>query len=158
MYDIFTNLGHFLPILEPWDSILGYLINLGVWKCYIRAQRRSKKMIMTKNEHPSPDSSINTDAWHFHQFWPFFTNFGALWNIDPILGNLVTLGVWKCYIWARQGRKWGRRTKNEHSSPNSSVDTDVWHFYQFGPFLTNFGAMGLNFGIPNQFRCLKVLY
>jgi hypothetical protein len=24
--------------------------------------------------------------------------------------------------------------------------------------LTNFGALGHNFGIPNQFRCLKLLY
>ena len=30
MYGIFTNFTHFLPILDPWDSILGYIIALGV--------------------------------------------------------------------------------------------------------------------------------
>jgi hypothetical protein len=30
MYGIFTNFAHFSPILVPWDSILGYIITLGV--------------------------------------------------------------------------------------------------------------------------------
>ena len=31
---IFTNFDHFDPILEPWDTILQYLINLGVKVLY----------------------------------------------------------------------------------------------------------------------------
>jgi hypothetical protein len=49
-------------------------------------------------------------------------------------------------------------TKNKHPSPNSSIYTDVWHCYQFCPFVTNCIALGPNFGLPNHFKCLKVLY
>ena len=91
-----------------------------------------------------------------------FTNFCHFWPIlvhwDSILGYLITLDVSKCFIRAQPGWKWGNRNKNEHASPDISVYTDVWHFYQFWPFLTNFRALGLNFGIPNHFRCLNVLY
>jgi hypothetical protein len=39
-----------------------------------------------------------------------------------------------------------------------SILTDVLQFYQFWSFLTNCIALGPNFGPPNHFRCLKVLY
>ena len=42
--------------------------------------------------------------------------------------------------------------------PDSSIYTGVWYFYQFLPFLTNFIDLGLNFVLPNHFRCLKVIY
>ena len=35
----FSHFSNFLPILEACDSILGYLIIVGVLKCYIRAQQ-----------------------------------------------------------------------------------------------------------------------
>ena len=49
------------------------------------------------------------------------------------------------------------QTKIEHPSPDISI-YDVRHFYQCWQFLTNVEALGLNFGIPNQFKCLKVLH
>ena len=52
----------------------------------------------------------------------------------------------------------GEYDKNVHSSPDISIYTDICQLYQFWPFLTNFGALGLNVGIPNHFRCRKVIY
>jgi len=52
----------------------------------------------------------------------------------------------------------GEYDKNVHSSPDISIYTDICQLYQLLPFLTNFGALGLNVGIPNHFRCRKVIY
>ena len=142
MYGIFNNFGNFWLLLEPWDSILGYLINLGVWKCYIRAQRGWKWGSRTKNEYPSPEI-FNI------LMYGIFTNFGHFWPIfepwDSILGYIITLVVWKCYIRVQRGWKWGSRSKNEHHSHDISIYTDVWHFYQFCPFLTQFWSLGTQF-------------
>ena len=90
---IFTNFDHFRPILEPWYPFLGYLITLGVWKCYIRAQWGRKWGSRTKIEHPSPDISIYTDICYCNNFKPILTILDQFWSES----------VWKCYIRAQQG-------------------------------------------------------
>ena len=48
------------------------------------------------------------------QFWPILEALG------PILGQIITLGVWNCHNRAQRGWKWGYRTKNNDHIINSS--------------------------------------
>ena len=73
----------------------------------------------TKNYVPNPNSttvmktsSILIELVQFRSI---------LETLDPILGQIVTLCVWKRHTWTQLGWKWGYRTKKYVPIPNSTI-------------------------------------
>ena len=119
IYGYFYQFG---PILEPLEPILGQLITLGGWKCLNRVQQVWNWWYRTNNYGSSADSTTDMHIWLFLLIW---TNFGPL---EQILGQLITLGVWKCLNRAQLGWKWWYRTKNYGNSADSTTDMHICLF------------------------------
>ena len=113
----------FWTILEGIGPILGQIITLGACRCHNRAQRVWKWGHRTQNYGPSSvstiDMHISSILTKLVQFWTILEGLG------PILGQIITLGVWNCHNRAQRVRKWGYRTQNYGPRSASTIDMHI---------------------------------